>query len=85
MTKCPSNDFRTPHNANVVNRMLRDIALNSSSSGGDGDKIGFIDARVVIDPVYDKCGDWSHYTGPEGTEEIKYILREILREEGYYE
>jgi len=75
-SRCSPNDFRTPYNADMCNKILQQIAINESKSEGN---ISFINTDHIIGPVWDSAEDWSHYTGEQGAEEIKYILSEILK------
>ena len=41
--------------------------------------VSFLNIDFITGPVWDSAEDWSHYNGEEGTEEVKYILSEILK------
>ncbi|MGK3737767.1 MAG: hypothetical protein ACI90V_004614 [Bacillariaceae sp.] len=60
------------------------ITTTNSSSSNDDDGndsiISYINTNFITEPVWDSKEDWSHLRGEAGTEEIKYILYEILRQ-----
>ncbi|OEU11663.1 hypothetical protein FRACYDRAFT_244782 [Fragilariopsis cylindrus CCMP1102] len=62
---CPPVDFRTPYNTMICNQILQDIVTETNNNNTDTDK---------------GSEDWSHLRGNAGTEEIKFLLYEILRQ-----
>lgn len=91
---CPPVDFRTPLNAKKANTFLEEIAKefgeeDKTTQQNQTNKteilppipVSFLDTSLIIDPVWDTAEDWSHLNGHEGTQEIRYILEDILEGE----
>jgi len=53
---------------------------NENYNDNDNDSsISYINTNFITEPVWDSKQDWSHLNDEAGTEEIKYMLYEILR------
>lgn len=73
--KCPPSDVRTPINAGIATRILKEIAHEF-----DNNTVTVLDTSFLLDPVWDSATDWCHYSGEMATNEFKYILSEINKE-----
>jgi hypothetical protein len=83
-------DIVTETNNNNNNNTSQGSGLittaNSSSSSSNNDDnggniISYINTNFITEPVWDSKEDWSHLRGNAGTEEIKFLLYEILRQQ----
>jgi len=77
----------------MCNRILQQIAATATAAAAAPDTteheqqqrqahdigVSYIDTDFITGPVWDSAEDWSHYNGEEGSQEIKYILSEILK------
>uniref|UniRef100_A0A7S4ELH4 Uncharacterized protein n=1 Tax=Pseudo-nitzschia australis TaxID=44445 RepID=A0A7S4ELH4_9STRA len=50
-----------------------------SNTSGVDTIVSFVDTDFITGPVWDSAEDWSHYNGEIGTQEIKYLLYEIFK------
>jgi len=80
---CPPMDFRTLPNAHEATSVVREIAHGHANdhNSNDAPRVGFVDTRFLLDPVWDSNKDWSHYTWVAGEAETGFVLWKILREE----
>ena len=64
----------------TTNHALDNTTSSSNFINNDNNlSITYIDTGFITAPVWDSKKDWSHLNDEAGTEEIKYILYEILR------
>ena len=69
----------TNKNTSAGTASTSDASSSGSSSNDNDSSISYINTNFITEPVWDSKLDWSHLNDESGTEEIKYILYEILR------